>query len=174
MSKPEVEISRVVISSNISGSVLCDKTLNWPYVYEHFTIAKLCQVLLQIATEFDDGTVRFASFELPESENAQLSQRTSEQNSETRFLNLGLFLKDDIITALFYKINVDKRDEKHEKYISSMSEKIAAAFSAKHLELHKSLRETLENMVKERATMPEDAAAKFQSFADEIPSLIKV
>ena len=171
--KEEVEILRVVISSNISGSVLCDKTLNWPFVYEHFTIAKLCQVLLQIATEFDDGKVQFASFELPDQGGGQQNPRLSNQNSETRYLNLGLLLKDDIITALFYKINVDKRTDKHQKYIDMVSSKIADAFAQKHLALHKSLRETLENMVKETATMPPDAVETFQSFAHEIPALVQ-
>ena len=173
MSQKEVEILRVVISSNISGSVLCDKTLNWPFVYEHFTVAKLCQVLLQLAAEFDDGTVQFASFELPDTDGAPQSQKLISQNSEKRYLNLGLYLKDDIITALFYKINVDKRTEAHGKYITDLSHKISEAFAAKHLALHRSLKETLENMVKERATMPEDAAQKFQSFAEEIPGLIQ-
>ena len=138
MSKKEVEILRVVISSNISGSVLCDKSLNWPYINEHFTVAKLCQVLLQLATEFDDGTVQYASFDLPDSGDGAQSSKITSQNSETKYLNLGLSLKDDIITALFYKINVDKRTESHKDYIKNMSKKIAQAFSAKHLQRHQS------------------------------------
>lgn len=172
MSKNEVEILRVVISSNISGSVLCDKALNWPFVNEHSTISKLCQVLLQISTDFDDGSVQFASFELPDSGSSNSNTHLANQNSETKYLNLGLKMHDDIITAIFYKINVDKRTEAHTQYISKKSDMISSAFAQKHLKLHQSLRETLENMVKERATMPDDAAATFQSFADEIPHLV--
>ncbi|EAY06955.1 hypothetical protein TVAG_099950 [Trichomonas vaginalis G3] len=173
MSSPPnpVKILRVVISSNISGTVLAEKSIDWRYTTEHVTIAKLCQVLLQLSTEFDDGTVQFASFE-PQENEPPASSRLASQNSETRYLNLGLLLKDDIITAVFYKINADKRQPEHADFISQVSQKIHAAFAAKHLKLHQSLRETLEKIVQEKATMPPDAAAQFASFSDEIPSFV--
>lgn len=167
----QVKVLRVVISSNISGSVLAEKSIDWKYVTEHVTISKLCQVLLQLATEFDDGTVQFASFE-PQDNDSPPPSRLSSQNSETKYLNLGLLLKDDIITAVFYKINADKRQPEHADFISQISQKIHSAFAAKHLQLHTSLRSTLEKIIQEKATMPPDAAQQFASFSEEIPSLI--
>lgn len=166
----QVKVLRVVISSNVSGSVLAEKSIDWKYVTEHVTIAKLCQVLLQLATEFDDGTVQFASFE-PQDNDTHASRLTA-QNSETKYLNLGLLLKDDIITAVFYKINADKRVPEHAEFITQISQKIHSAFAAKHLSLHTSLRSTLEKIIQEKATMPADAAQQFASFSEEIPALI--
>ncbi|EAY15382.1 hypothetical protein TVAG_224580 [Trichomonas vaginalis G3] len=168
----DVKILRIVISSNISGTVLAEKSIDWKYVTEHVTIAKLCQVLLQLATEFDDGTVQFACFEPTDYDSAALASKNSLSNSETKYLNVGLLLQDDIITAVFYKIQAEKRIPEHADYVTQISKRIHSAFAAKHVELHRSLRSTLEKIVQEKATMPPDAATQFASFSEEIPALL--
>ena len=171
--KQEIEILRVVISSNISGSVLCDNPINWNFTNEQVVIAKLCQVLIQLATEFDDGIIQFASFNIPEEEKSQILLGVP-NSGERNLLHLGLQLKDDIITAVFYKILVDKRIDQHNQFISTISTNISNSFLTQFSQLHQSIRPILESIAKEEKSMPLEYSQQFTNFNNEILNLINL
>jgi len=168
----EVEILRVVISSNISGSLLCEKLFRWTYTNEQVVVSKLCQVLIQIAVEFDDGGVQFASFEIPDTGKSPVSESRSAIYDESRNLNLALSIKDDIITAIFYVIHAEKRLESHGEYIENKSHMISQDFCNKYSEFHQSKRSILEGIAKEEIPMPQDMSSRFAEFSDTITQLV--
>ncbi|KAH0788910.1 hypothetical protein GPJ56_007205 [Histomonas meleagridis] len=100
----DFQILRIVIASNISGTVLADYALpEWTYIKEDKAIARLFQTLMSIPKEFDNESLRQVSFKVGEESMPQVSRHSNAGIQNTN-LNLAMTMKNDIIVGLFYSV----------------------------------------------------------------------
>lgn len=168
-----VEILRVVVVSNISGTVLTDyATEDWTYNKEDKAIGSLFRTLVAIAKDFDEGIVHFVSFKMPASTNPAQSRRGC--NSEPVNLNLALTMKNAIITGVFYKVKGDDSRvvENENPWVEGVANKIYEAFAADHLDFYCSIKPALEEAFQKSEDLPQEMSDRFAAFSDKIPGII--
>ena len=168
----EFQILRIVIASNISGTVLADYTLpEWTYIKEDKAIARLFQTLMSIPKEFDNETLKQVSFKVSEDTIPQVS-RHSNAGTQNLNLNLAMTMKNDIIVGLFYSVEDEDQIPLLYSTFQSLTDQLYEKFAKDHLEFYLSIRAELEKAFQLSEDLPVEINRRFATFVDKIPELL--
>lgn len=162
----EVKILRSIITSQICPIVLAEALPDWAFRQDQSAIARLSTVILQLSKEFDSGVVKYAAFDIPG------SARPNVVGDDSNTLFLALMTKDNVVVSTFYTVLTGRREQTHQDFIDRVNQQILDQFLLIHGEHYASLRQLMEDILKERTTMPEEEAAIFASFGNQLSGII--
>ncbi|KAK8857873.1 hypothetical protein M9Y10_012969 [Tritrichomonas musculus] len=173
-----LSIKRVVVASNISGTVLTDYiTPGYQCTKNDRNLASFFQSIAAIAKEFDNGELQLVSFGqngFGSSSGSPLSGGPSNQQIEPGNLNLALFMENDIIAGILYTDEDDDVSPENREKINQLTRNIHTAFSNDHLEFYKTkeVHEELNNAFQNSEDLPPKIKDRFASFVNKIPGII--
>ena len=153
---------RVVVASNISGTVLTDYPLkDWTFnIEEKSTLARLFQTLVSIPKEFPNETLQQVSFKVDEKSSA----RRGSNVESTPNLNLAIFMKRDVIIGIFYDVAEENEIPKLYDYFQSLAKRIYKEFKIDHMEYYESpkIKHELEKAFQESKDLSVESNTRFQ------------
>ena len=165
-------IKRVVVASNISGTVLTDYiTPNYQCTKNDRNLASFFQSIAAIAKEFDDGELQLVSFG-PTGSNSSSSPLLGGSNDGN--LNVALFMENDIISGILYTVESDDVPQDQRTKMSKLARNIHSAFCSDHLDFYQKeeVHKELNNAFQNSEDLPPALKDRFASFVVKIPGII--
>lgn len=166
------DILRVVIVSDISGTVLADYTTGeWQMTREEKAIGGFLRSLAGLAKDFDEGVIRFVSFR------SESSSQTPPNPTGIEPPSLSLAIttpSNDVITGVFYKATVpgSRVSEVGSPWVGTIADRVQREFRTEHGTLLDANRRTLDECFQNSSDLPENLAVQFASFVEKVPRLI--
>ncbi|OHT10485.1 hypothetical protein TRFO_20146 [Tritrichomonas foetus] len=171
-------IQRVVVASNISGTVLADyKTPGFSMPHEDQTLASFFRSMMAMAKEFDNGELQLVSFGSPSQPNVSplINSSNSTVQQPARSTNLALFMDHDVIVGILYTVLGDDVLPSHREKLNKLTRKLYSGFAEDHLDfyLKEDVRKKLDYAFQHSVELPKALQDRFSSFSKKIPPILE-
>ena len=172
-------IRRVVIASNISGTILAEHSEgNFLKGGDGRTIASLLRTMMNIAKGFDKGEIKVVSFG-PSNQNLTgssiLASVATSNPTPQPSLNLSVCMKKEVLVGIFYTVQSEEVSTEQCSRVNAITKKIYKAFKEKHMEYYnkKDVQQKLAEAFQKSEELPKKLKERFESFSKEIKPILE-